>query len=73
MDAIYLKPLDEVMTAAGLCYTRYMDDWVILTRSRWRLRRAVKLMNQVLERLKVEKHPFKTYIGKAAKGFDILG
>ena len=54
-------------------YTRFMDDWVILTPTRWKLREAVRIVNQTLAELKLEKHPDKTYIGKIEKGFDFLG
>ncbi len=50
-----------------------MDDILILTRTRWQNRKAVKQLNQILNKLKVEKHPDKTYIGKIKKGFDFLG
>ncbi len=73
LEAIYLKPLDDAMAERNLCYVRYMDDWIILTKNRWQLKRAVKITNQVLNELKVEKHPFKTLFGKVAKGFDFLG
>ena len=41
--------------------------------SRWKLRRAVKKVNQVLAGLQLEKHPDKTFIGKAVRGFSFLG
>ena len=50
-----------------------MDDILILAPTRWKLRRAVKTLNQGLEDLKLEKHPDKTFIGRIDKGFDILG
>jgi len=37
------------------------------------LREAVRIVNQTLSDLKLEKHPDKTYIGKIEKGFDFLG
>ncbi len=30
----------------GCFYTRYMDDWVVLTNTRWQLRRVVKCRGQ---------------------------
>ena len=54
-------------------YARFMDDWVIIAPTRWKLRKAVKIVNEVLNKLKVEKHPDKTFIGKVEKGFDFLG
>ena len=73
MGAIYLKPLDDAVAETGLFYARFMDDWVIVAQSRWKLRKAVRIVNQTLSRLKVEKHPDKTFIGRAEKGFDFLG
>ncbi|MBQ4851958.1 hypothetical protein [Pseudoalteromonas sp. MMG012] len=32
----------------GLHYYRYMDDWIILCKTRYQLRVAVKLMNACL-------------------------
>ncbi len=37
------------------------------------LRKVVRLVNRVLEDLKVEKHPDKTFIGRVERGFDFLG
>lgn len=73
MGALYLLPLDLAMAKRDVFYIRYMDDWIILATSRWKLRRAVKQCNQILNQLKVLKHPDKTYIGKVTKGFDFLG
>ncbi len=61
------------MKKTGLFYARFMDDWVVLSPSRWKLRKAVSKANRVLEQLKVEKHPDKTFIGRVARGFDFLG
>ena len=78
MAALYLKTLDEVMDRMqeklAVYYTRFMDDWVVMTDSRHKLRRVVKTVNQVLNKLKVEKHPDKTYIGRIKdNGFKFLG
>jgi len=73
MGALYLKPLDDRMAQTGLFYARFMDDWVILSPTRWKLRRAIKAVNQTLAELKVEQHPDKTFIGRISRGFDFLG
>ena len=73
MGGVYLKPLDDAMTNTGLFYARFMDDWVVLAPSRGPLRGAIKQANQVLESLKVEKHPDKTFIGRVAHGFEFMG
>ena len=73
LGALYLKELDEQFEQEGLFYLRYMDDILILTRTRWQNRRAIKQLNQCFNRLKVKQHPDKTFIGKIEKGFDFLG
>jgi len=73
MGAIYLVVLDERMAETGLTYVRFMDDWVILAPTRWKLRHAIRIVNQTLGELKVEQHPDKTYIGRITNGFDFLG
>jgi len=73
MGALYLKPLDDAMARTGLFYCRFMDDWVILSPTQARFRRAVATVNRVLQDLKVEKHPDKTFIGRISRGFDFLG
>ena len=72
--AYYLKALDEHMASNDRCfYIRYMDDILVLAKTRWQLRMAVKVVNQAFNRLKVEQAPDKTFIGKIDKGFDFLG
>jgi RNA-directed DNA polymerase len=73
LGALYLKALDDHFTDKQLYYVRYMDDILILTKTRWQNRKAVKQLNQLLNQLKVEKHPDKTYIGRTENGFDFLG
>ena len=52
MGALYLKPMDDAMDDAmaklDLFYARFMDDWVILAPTRWKLRSAVKRVNEIL-------------------------
>ncbi len=45
----------------------------MLAPTRWKLRRAVKAVNEVLSSLGLEKHPDKTFIGRIERGFDFLG
>ena len=73
MGALFLKHLDDRIAALGCFYVRYMDDWVILAPTRWKLRKAIKPTNQVMSELRVVKHPDKTFIGRVAQGFDFLG
>ena len=69
LGALYLKALDDHFADKQLYYGRYMDDISNLTKTRWQNRKAVKELNQILNQLKVEKHPDKTYIGKVENGF----
>ncbi len=74
MAALYLDPLDRALeNLPGVRYVRFMDDWVVLAESRWKLRRAVNVMNGVLSQLGLEQHPDKTFIGRVERGFDFLG
>ena len=73
MGAFFLRELDEELEKLGLFYVRFMDDILVLSPSRWRLRRAVKVLNQVLSSLGLEKHPQKTFVGKVERSFDFLG
>lgn len=50
-----------------------MDDILILAPACWQLHGAVKIVNQMLRALGLEKHPDKTFIGGIERGFDFLG
>jgi RNA-directed DNA polymerase len=72
--AYYLKALDEQMAGdTRYFYRRYMDDIIILAKTRWHLRKAMRTVNQHFNQLKVEQAPDKTFTGKISKGFDFLG
>ena len=49
-----------------------MNDILILAPTRRQLRGAVKVVNQMLGALMLEKHPDKTFIGRIERGFDFL-
>jgi retron-type reverse transcriptase len=72
IGAIILKSLDKI-AGHKFFYVRYMDDWVILTKTRWQLRRLVKLMHITISKLNFKLALDKTYIWKMQKGFDFLG
>ena len=73
LGAFFLHELDTAFEQRGLFYIRFMDDILVLAPTRWKLRAAVKVVNQVLSSLKLDKHPDKTFIGRIDKGFDWLG
>jgi RNA-directed DNA polymerase len=73
LGAFYLLDLDRKMARLDVKYVRYMDDILILAKTRWKLKKAIKVLNQTFDELKLEKHPDKTVIGRVEKGFDFLG
>jgi len=73
LGAFYLLDLDRKMERLDVKYVRYMDDILILAKTRWKLKKAIKVLNQTFDELKLEKHPDKTTIGRVEKGFDFLG
>jgi hypothetical protein len=50
-----------------------MDDGVVLARTRWRLRAAVRSVNQTVTALKVRQHTGRTIVGRVSRGFVLLG
>ncbi len=73
IGAFFLHELDVLMEGSGLFYVRFQDDVLVLAPTRWKLRRAVRAINRVLQRLGLEKHPDKTFVGRGERGFDFLG
>ncbi|MFV8762038.1 reverse transcriptase domain-containing protein [Yersinia enterocolitica] len=54
-------------------YVRYMDDFLLFTRTRWSLRRMVKQLATFFDLGGFSIHPDKTQVGKIEHGFDWLG
>jgi retron-type reverse transcriptase len=73
LGAFYLLDLDQRLEGVNVKYFRYMDDVWILAPTRWKLREAIRVLNQTFSELRLEKHPDKTFIGRIDKGFDFLG
>jgi hypothetical protein len=40
---------------------------------RWKLKKAIRVLNETFNELKLEKHPDKTAMGRIEKEFDLLG
>ncbi len=55
IGAFFLTELDKELEKPGLFYIRFMDDILVLAPTRWKLRTAVKVVNQVLASLCVAK------------------
>jgi hypothetical protein len=47
-----------------------MDDILILAPTRWKLRKAIRVLKITLNELGLGQHPGKTLIGKTERGFD---
>jgi hypothetical protein len=78
LGALYLLPLDyamqEHMAKQGIFYVRYMDDILILAKTRWYLRAAIQTMYSILDSVGLRVHQQeKRFIGRIEKGFDFLG
>ena len=59
LGAFYLIELDKKMENKDVKYFRYMDDILILASTRWKLKKAIRVLNQTFNELKLEKHPDK--------------
>ncbi|WP_336243342.1 reverse transcriptase domain-containing protein [Enterobacter cloacae] len=74
LAAFHLYLVDkEVSAMTGVRYARYMDDFIIITTTRHKLRRAVKTLKQRLHEFGFVLHPDKTQLGRTRKGFDWMG
>jgi RNA-directed DNA polymerase len=73
LGAFYLQAVDNTFETSDVFYVRYMDDFLILTKRRWVLSHAIKQLYALLQPLKLDLHPDKTFIGRIERGFDFLG
>jgi len=78
LGALYLASLDRRMDRLSrrkqlVHYVRYMDDIVLLARTRWELRRAIAALHEEVARLGLQLHRVKRFIGRTTRGFDFLG
>lgn len=77
MGAIYLSDLDHAFEQKTMAdkvqYFRFQDDILVLAKTRWHLRQAIKIIKQHFSKLKVAEHPDKTFVGRTTREFDFLG
>ena len=59
------------MEHRGWCYVRYMDDLLVLAPTRWRLRQAVRVVNQAWATLEFEKVWDNTFVERIEKGEEL--
>ena len=72
--AVLLQHMDRCFgSQQALFYVRYMDDFLLLTKTRWPLRRAIRDLNRYLQLDGFTRHPDKTQTGKLSRGFDWCG
>ena len=48
--------MDELRARAGIFYVRYMDDFVIMAKTRWAFRRAIAKVHGVMQKLQLRLH-----------------
>ena len=71
---IYLHQFDKEMVERGYKIVRYADDFVVLTKSRWKAYRALEVIEEITEKeLNLKLHPDKTVVTNFGKGFVFLG
>lgn len=70
---LVLDDLDKALEQAGFRHVRYADDFVVLCKSRQDARRALALVEEVLDTLKLQLHETKTGLRDVWKGFEFLG
>lgn len=69
-----LRHIDGFFTAReGMWYARYMDDFLLLTRTRRQLRSGIQRLHEFFDLGGFETHPDKTQLGRIERGFDWLG
>jgi len=54
LGAFYLLELDRRMEMLGIKYFRYIDDILILAPTRWKLKKAIRVLNQTFNELNLE-------------------
>ncbi len=76
---IYLHVLDAAWEREGQqygCLVRYADDFVVISKTKWKVEQAEKRVRKVLTWLGLELHPEKTRrveLSWGKQGFDFLG
>lgn len=75
LGAVYLKKLDQAMDRRqNIFYRRYMDDFIIMTKTKSEFKSAIKQIKQILKYLKVKEHPDKThYLRTHDVAYDTIG
>jgi RNA-directed DNA polymerase len=68
------KTMEKEMRSGRIWYILYIDDFVVLAKTRHQFRRTIKKIHSVMRHLKLTLHKQqKCFIGKAEAGFNFLG
>jgi hypothetical protein len=51
----------------------FRRSWAAQAETRWKLKKAIRVLNRTFGDLKLAKHPDKTAMGRVTRGFDFLG
>src|SRR6056297_2250053 len=71
---IFLHQFDKKMTKRGYKVVRFADDFVIMTKSKRKAKRAYEVVKEIIEgKLDLTLHPDKTVVTNFGKGFVFLG
>jgi len=71
---IYLHQMDRILVKRGYKLVRFADDFVVLTKSKRKAKRALEVIEEIVrDKLKLELHPEKTKITNFGEGFVFLG
>jgi len=71
---IFLHQFDRTMTKRGYKVVRFADDFVVMTKSKRKSKRAYEVVKEIIEgRLDLTLHPEKTVITNFGEGFVFLG
>ena len=73
LGALYLSSIDHYAKKNKLTYSRYMDDFVFFTNNKYQLRRIIKDVYTLVNRIGLRLAQAKTWVGKTSKGLDFLG
>lgn len=71
--ALFLKPLDDLLSSMDIVYIRYNDDIIALCKTKRQLNRCKKRMMEVLNERQLSLSRKKSRIGKIDFGFHYLG
>ena len=71
----YLLPLDKMLAnIQGVCYGRYVDDFVVIAEDRETLKGLLPKIRELLrDRLAIELHPYKVYLQPVRHGVTFVG